>query len=162
MATRRFIDTQACPEAVLEAETGDAATLESTLGYPYFWFRATWRFRWPFAGRSLTVDCLVDARNGNAATVDAFTITDAARSDVACIECRTEAGDAEKCAVRFLRSLLVRRLRCPGLAHLDVNSLGLVHRQLGVVRTRAGRFLVDPATRRGFPLADSRGISKPC
>ena len=158
MIAGRFIESQACPRDVLEAATGDAATLESSLGYPYYWYRATWQFRWPFHGRSLTVDCLVDARNGTAATVDALSLNDAVVADAACLESCIEPADAERSASRFLRALLTRRLRCPGLARLNVDSLGLVHRRLGVVRTRAGRFVVDPVSRRGFPLANAQRI----
>lgn len=149
---RRVIRSEGAGRRIFEQRVGDPVALEREVDYPYFWFRASASLNWPFRGRSLTIDCLVDARTGSVATTDPFDVESCAADPAMPLDACHDPAAADATARRFAAGVIARRLRSPGLASVNLESCGVVYRRLAVVTTAAGRFLADPATGDCYPL----------
>lgn len=120
--------------------------VDQTLYYPYRQFSGTGRVPALFSNRSLVISCLVDGRQGLAATADPF--DDTARSVVAgdLLEADLPVAQAEKAARRFLSHVLTRSTKSIARFHVDLSYVGLVHKAFWLLRDGQRGLIVDSVT----------------
>ena len=127
---------------------------ERTIEYPYFSFRASGFAPSLFGRRALSVDCLVDARTGDASTADGYRTQPV---DVAADTLMALAGCprvALREARRYAAHALGRGLRTLANFDLRIENTGVIYKSFWVFRRNATRVLVDSTTGSLHPLAD--------
>ena len=87
--------------------------------YPYYLFQANYQVPILFLQKQLSVNCMIDALNGQAATTDGFQVfeTEVAHEDV--LVNRINKNQAKKYGKRFIINHLGRSLKC--IANFDVS-----------------------------------------
>lgn len=120
--------------------------------YPYYWYRAHGSAPGLFGRRSLTLDCLVDARSGVASTTDRFTIEERRLADSVQLTARHSTDDARGAAQRCLAHSLGRRLRTIADFQLNLDECGLVYKTYWVVDCAGEDLLVDSGNGAFHPL----------
>jgi len=87
--------------------------------YPYFFFQANYQVPILFLQKQLSVNCMIDALNGQAATTDGFQVfeTEVAHEDV--LVSRINENQAKKYGKRYMINHLGQSLKC--IANFDVS-----------------------------------------
>ena len=127
---------------------------ERTIAYPYFSFRVSGFAPSLFGRRALSIDCLVDARTGEASTTDNYRTQSV---NVAPDTLMAFAGcprDALREARRYAAHALGRGLRTLADFDLRIENTGVIYKSFWVFRRNATRVLVDSTTGSMHLLAD--------
>ena len=152
------VSTQA--EAIAAALAGAEAlspTCES-IHVPYFWYRAAGSAPTPYGRRPFGIDCLVDARNGEASTSDPFALLEKTHPKGNVLRQRVPLRVAQKAAQRCVSNALCRKLRTLADFRLELAARGVVHKTFWVVPSGDELVLVDSVTGGWYPMT-SRPMS---
>jgi hypothetical protein len=138
----------------IAAAAGDVSGVRGAtcIHYPYYWYRAQGSAPGLFGRRSLTLDCLVDARSGIASTTDRFTIEERRPADSVQLAPDRSADIARAAAQRCLAHSLGRRLRTIADFQLNLDDRGLVYKTYWVVDCAGEDLLVDSGNGAFHPL----------
>ena len=114
--------------------------------YPYFLFQADYKVPILFLQKQLSVNCMIDALNGQAATTDNFQVfeTEVAHDDVLanCINKK----QAKKYGERYIMNHLGRSLKC--IANFDVSMCfkNIVYKSFWVFEGDGCSLMIDSVT----------------
>jgi len=150
---RPGLDAEAARQRVARLQDCAGACVERRVYYPFFRYGVSARVRWLFGHERLEFDCVVDARNGRAASADELTVDDLVVGDDECMRAVTGEADARHSAQRYAAHSLGKAMRMLGNFNLSLDARGLVHRPYWIVRTGTIRVLVDAVTGDLHPLA---------
>ena len=144
-------------QAVAAALTG-AASLSpkcERIHVPYFWYRAAGSAPTPYGRRPFRIDCLVDARSGEASTSDPFDVVLGADREGDVLRRRVPVLAAQKSARRCVSNALCRKLRTLADFRLELKDRGVVHKTFWIVPSGEESVLVDSVTGGWYPMARS-------
>lgn len=113
--------------------------------YPYHWFLATGSAPGLFGRRSIELDCLVDARNGDASTSDRFDTERREMSADDILPMVSGVAAAERAARRCLTHTLTRRLRTIADFRVRPHYQGLVYKTFWLIDCDGQEIIVDSA-----------------
>ena len=114
--------------------------------YPYYLFQANYQVPILFLQKQLSVNCMIDALNGQAATTDSFQVfeTEVTHEDVLanCINKK----QAKKYGKRYIINHLGRSLKC--IANFDVNMCfkNIVYKSFWVFEGNGCSLMIDSVT----------------
>jgi hypothetical protein len=137
------IDSGEALRIVNSVAGSNAARIERKVFYPYFWFSAACSAPTPFGSKAISAVCLVDACNGIGATSDPVIARDTSVPADALLIPKTDEGEAQRAAHRFLSHQLGRRLRTIGNFAVELEGHGLIHKAFWLIRCGGTVVMVD-------------------
>ena len=149
--------TELTPVTVIRERLGDAdamravadvvgsakVAIERRLYYPFHWYRVSGSAPALFARRPLTLECLVDARIGQASTADPFAVVRDTVPAGALLPPERDSQDAEREARRYASHALGRGLRTIASFELELEHRGVVHKAFWLMRCDGHGVLLD-------------------
>jgi hypothetical protein len=147
------IDKQAALELAAPLSSADQLHIERALYYPYYHFSATCQVPTLFAKQALTADCLVDGRQGVAATADAFEVTTMSAEPASVLQSILPLTTAEQVASRYMSHLLTRKTRSIARFDVELEFSAIVHKEFWLLRCGQDNWIIDGVTGQVHPMS---------